>query len=563
MSFHLALPLCGLGLAAPADAQFMDCMAEGYLDAFADAPTAEGLACLELFRFEVPTPDGPRFIRGIADAGADWAIPSDMVAEAERGARLAGLGFGGLGTFRVDNITLLILDDVHATADLTGEDPADPDAPRGVLGVALSAPDLPPGARPECLITLYGLAPGATDGSLATTVAHEIFHCVQGATYAGPKYDSYGSGGAWWIEGAAEAFAAAVVPESAAYTDRSADFDAAVEARVALNEMEHQAVHFFYWLMGARGGLAALMPFQDAMASSGGAAAQQAAMRGALSGEEWARFAQAYADGTIRHPQGGGLGSVAPEGTVLTIEEAGRFDLPTDPFTLTLGRADFGCGLWGTTARPPAPEMTWTTSTDWGDLPAEVDTRDGADTAWRLVALPRDSGDGGLTVERRAGCTPCLGSTEIDACLVGRWELSGGGPEEWMRAQGLTMRTGFDGPRQITLRADGVFATGAFGVTASDSQGDVTVEGEGQVSAAAGSWSVAEGVLNTCISAGGGMAGEVTVTTPETSGTMPTGAPGGGSLSVRYSCSAGELVTTLPMGGGLPDMVTSYRRISD
>ena len=566
MPLRPACALLFLLSAAPAQAQFLDCMAEGYLDAFPDAPTAEGLACLELFRFPVATPDGQRQIRGIMDAGADWAAPPDLVAEVERGARLAGAAFAGLGRFRVDNISILILDDVYATADLTGAD-SDPDVPRGVLGTALSAPDLPAGAGPECLISIYALAPGATDGSMATTVAHEIFHCVQGATYAGAQYATYGAGGDWWIEGAAEAFAAAAVPDSAPFTGRGADFDAAVEARTALNDMAHESAPFFYWLMQVRGGLAALMPFQDGMAVTAGAAAQQAAMRAALPPEKWAAFAQAYADGQISHPQGGSIGSSPPEGTVLTVEDTGRHSLPMDPFTLTLGRAYFGCGLWGNRAAPPAPGLTWRSEDDpesgaWVALPEELDTREGEDSAWRLVALPVEETDGSLRVERRASCTPCLGATEIDACLVGTWELSGGGPEEWMRSQGLTMRTGFDGPRRITLRADGVFATDAFGVTASDTSGDVQMEGEGRVAAAAGSWSVAEGRLNTCISAGGGMAGEVTITTPDTSGTMATGAPGGGSMSVGYRCGGGELVTTLPMGGGFPDMVTTYRKVA-
>jgi hypothetical protein len=552
-----ALAAVLLGGAGPAAAQFLDCMSDGYLASFPEAPTAEGLACRELFRFEVATPEGPRFMRGIADAGAGWAAPPDLVAEVERGARLAGAAFARLGSFRVDNITLLILDDVHATGDLSG--PGD----GAVLGTALSDRNLPPGTPPECLLTIYALAPGATDGSMATTVAHEIFHCVQGASYAGPKYQSYVAGGAWWIEGAAEAFAAAAVPESAAHTDRSPEFDAAVAGRVPLNDMAHEAAQFFYWLMQTRGGLAALMPFQDAMAETGGAAAQQAAMRRALSPDEWAAFAQAYADGRITHPQGGTLASAPPEGEVLTIEDAGPFPLPMAPFTLTLGRADYGCGVWANRQRPPAPQLSWKAGGDWQELPAELDTREGGDRAWRLVALPVDEGEGGLSVERRAGCAPCLGSSEIDACLVGTWEVSGGGPEEWMRAQGIRSSFAFDGPRQMTLRRDGLFSTGGFGVTADEAQDGMRMEGEGEVAAAQGTWSVTEGRLNTCIAAGGGMGGEVTITTPDTSGTMATGAPPGGSLSVGYSCAGGELVTTLPMGGGLPAMETRYRRIGD
>jgi hypothetical protein len=325
------------GLAFPSLAEdlgepFNDCMKPGYLASFLDAPTAEDLACVELFRFEVSTPDGPRAMRAIADAASDWAAPAEMIAEVERGARLAGAAFGELGRFSVDNITILILDDVYSSTELTGDRSGGE-----ILGVTLSDREPVPGQKPECLITIYALTTSAVDGSMPVTIAHEIFHCIQGATYAGPKYGSYGEGGAWWMEGTAEAFAAAAIPESLAYTDRSDDFDTSVERRYALDRMLHQAVHFFYWLMQTRGGLSALMPFQDAMADSGGRDAQHAAMRRALPPEAWQTFAEAYADSTITHPHGGALASSPPEGTAMTFNETGRETLPLEPLAAASG----------------------------------------------------------------------------------------------------------------------------------------------------------------------------------------------------------------------------------
>jgi hypothetical protein len=551
-----------LSFAPPAQAQFLDCMAEGYLETFPEATGPGGLACLELFRFAADTPGGQRHIRGIMDAGADWAAPPAMVAEVERGARLAAGAFDLIGRFEVDNITILLLDDAFSFEDLTGTEPSDPDAPRGVLGVALSRPELPPGASPECLITIYALAPGASDGALATTAAHEMFHCIQGATYAGPKYDSYFDGGAWWIEGAAEAFAAAVVPESAAFTDRSADFDAGVEGRVALNEMEHEAVQFFYWLMQTDGNLTALMPFQDVMADSGGAAAQHAAMRAARSPDQWAAFAQAYADSTIRHPQGGMLGSVPPEGEVLTVDAAGSHDLPMDPFTLTLGRADFACGVWGNTPRPTAPTLSWKAEEDWQALPEELDTREGARASWQLVAMPVEDGPGSLTVERRRSCAPCQGTDAIDACLVGTWTMSGGGAAEWMRAQGFPGEPRTSGNEQMVLTADGGFASAGFEVSIDAVRNGVTFDGDGSVLAARGRWSAEDGTVNFCVDLGGGASGTVTITTNEGSGDMAVGVPGGGAISMRYSCTGGSMTTELEMPR-LPTMVTTYSKIAE
>ena len=539
---------------------FMDCMEPGYLGSFPDAPTAEDLTCVEHFRFEIATPDGTRAIRGISDLGADWAAPPALVAQVERGARLAGNAFALLGRYSIDNVTILILDDVHSTEELSNHGTGE-----SVLGVALSDRELEPDQSQECLITIYALSPSGDDGSMAVTVAHEIFHCVQGATYAGAKYQSYGLGGTWWIEGAAEAFAAAAVPDSPAFTDRSGAFDAGVADRVALNDMEHESVIFFYWLMQTQGGLSALMPFQDAMADRGGAEAQHAAMRGALPAEGWAAFAQAYADSTISHAQGGSLASDPPEGTYLEIAETARHSLPLDPFTITLGQAGYGCGLWGNTATPDLPVLAFREedARDWGAIPAELDTREGRQAHWRLVAMPVDDSldDGELNVERRSGCNPCMGLDKVDACLVGTWKMSGGGPAEWMRAQGFPATVATSGEEEMTLRSDGIFSTVGFDVSVDENRNGVEIEGNGSVAPAHGSWSADAGVLNFCAGVGG-MSGTMTVTTEDGSSEGNVGA-GAGSISMSYSCSEPTVFRPRSRCEGLPDMVTDYVKVAE
>ena len=562
--------ICGIvTLASSAFAQdgaFGDCTDTAYLDSFAEAPTAGEMICVEHFRFAVETPDGTRYIRGISDAAAGWAAPASMIAEVERGARLAANAFGYLGRYSVDNITLLIIEDVYATEELVNHGTGGE-----VLGVALSDRGPVPGpARPaECLITLFALASGATDGSMAVTVAHEIFHCVQGATYAGPKYQSYSEGGAWWIEGTAEAFAAAAIPESFAFTDRSDDFDTSVEMRYALDRMLHQSVHFFYWLMQTQGGLPALMPFQDAMADTGGRGAQWAAMRAALPPDAWQAFAEAYADSRIYHPQGSALASSPPEGTVMRFDATGRQTLPLEPFAISLGRASYGCGVWDNTAAPDAPQMTWKpgdagADDGWRPLPDELDTREGRDADWRFVTLPTDDSltEGEVNAERRRGCTPCMGTSAIDACLVGTWSMSGGGPAEWMALQGFPGNPASSGGEQMVLGADGAFASAGFEVSLDELRNGLALEGDGRVGAAWGSWSAEAGSVNFCVGAGGGMGGNVAITSNDGSGGMSVRGPGGGSISMSYSCAGGSMSTVLDMPR-LPDMVTYYSKIAE
>jgi hypothetical protein len=285
-------------------------------------------------------------------------------------------------------------------------------------------------------------------------------------------------------------------------------------------------------------------------------------MRAARSPEDWAAFAQAYADSTIRHPQGGTLGSVPPEGEVLTIDAAGSHDLPMAPFTLTLGRADFACGVWGNTPRPTAPTLSWKAEEDWQALPEELDTREWARASWQLVAMPVEDGPGALTVERRRSCAPCQGTDAIDACLVGTWSMTGGGAAEWMRAQGFPGTARTSGNEQMVLTADGGFASAGFEVSIDAVRNGVRFDGDGSVLAARGRWSAEGGLVNFCIDAGGGAAGTVTITTDDGSGNVVTGAAGGGAMSMRYTCGGGSLSTVIEMPD-LPDMETFYSRIRE
>jgi hypothetical protein len=120
--------------------------------------------------------------------------------------------------------------------------------------------------------------------------------------------------------------------------------------------MAHESAPFFFWF-GAERGLAALMPFQRAMSDTGGAAAQQEAMRGVLSDPEWLDFAKAYAEGRIMHPQGGPIGVVPDFPSTLNIDAPGEQRLTLEPFALTLGEASYGCGVWGNRLAPDGANM--------------------------------------------------------------------------------------------------------------------------------------------------------------------------------------------------------------
>jgi hypothetical protein len=550
-SFIFAL-VAVLLLPMAAFADFGDCRSPGYLGLFPDAADAHGLDCVEIFNFSYSSPSGERSIRAIKDLSGGWAFASGAEAEVERASRLAAAAFSDLGSYDIDDVTILFLDAAHDFSERPR---------RIVLAMTDGRGGVGGGRAGECLITLYALSPSA---DLAVTVAHEIFHCLQFRSLTSAQMATTGVGGSWWVEGSAELFAAYTIPESGPSTDRSSRFDANVSAGMALNEMAHDASIFFYWLQGRRG-LSALMPFMRAMADSGSASAQRAAMRGALSNADWLQFAQDYADRAIKHPQDYVLDLNPSDDVLLTITESDREQIRLEPFALKQGVVTYACGAWRNTVRRGAEygALRRESETAWGPYPETIDTETEGELRYRFAAMLTDDTplQYEVEIERTRSCELCGATDEVDICLVGTWKMTGGGPEAWMRANGINIRVTDSGPRIVTYRDDGIYGTPAFGLNTTMRAEDLVAEGEGFVTSAAGRWSAKDGMLNVCQDSGM-MSGEVEVTMPSGTSTMPVSQPGAGMITQRYVCSARSLSTTLSFGGMSP-MRTEFTKISE
>jgi hypothetical protein len=166
-----------------------------------------------------------------------------------------------------------------------------------------------------------------------------------------------------------------------------------------------------------------------------------------------------------------------------------------------------------------------------------------------------------LAVERRRACQPCGASDAVDACLAGTWQMTGGGPVEWMRSQGMPITNIVEGPRIVTFRSGGAYATEPLDISLEFREEDILAQGDGYLTVAFGRWSASEGVLNICQDAGG-LTGSVTTTSQGGSYTTPVAVPGEGEITMRYSCAGGALTTSMAFPG-LPDMVTDYGKIAE
>ena len=561
----LLLTLAALTLhAGAAKASFGDCTNPAYISGFGDGIEGASFTCVERFRTEISTSDGPRTIRIIQDAAADWAMLPGAPDEAERGARAAADAMPEIGSFHVDDITILLLDTLPPGALAP--------SPDGEIGGETS---LDPGH--ECRIVFYLLGEGGRPDIMAENVAHEIFHCIQLGTLTTAQMTSggggTGAGGDWWLEGSAEWFAALALGEMGLLPDRIAEFERQVEAGTPLYGMDYGAVVFFMWLGGGEAGPTGVIPFLHHMADSPGAAAQRAAMRAALPSDAWQRFVQDYLDIKIKHPRDLPLPFSVGEGTTWNWDRSRDERIELQPFVLTRGRMTYECGRWRLRAEPSSVDYAVRPddSRDWEQLPDEIDTQESDPDNFRFGAISTADRPQTLTVnvERLRSCESCGGTDEVDRCLAGIWQESGGGAAEWMRSQlppGVSMPVARKEGGAIVLNEDGTYWTAPMSqrivILARDRDGVTRTDGQG-IAQATGRWSAKDGQLNMCQDSGG-MTGNAHVTTPKMAFDMPVSSPSStAEINMSYSCSEDSFSTSMDIPGSHVPMTTQYRKIGE
>jgi hypothetical protein len=381
----------------PAQAGFPDCSEPAYRAQFDPRLETIPYDCVERLRIEVPTETGVSEIRLIHDRNAAWALSSGVVEEFERGLRASADALRRIGPFRLDHVTVLLIDGLPPR-DRSSEDFSNIAAQTAASGS-------------ECRIGVYLLSAGGRMEHAASVVAHELFHCVQEATLSpaqiGSSSGGTGAGGDWWLEGSAEWFAALALPELGALPDRLARFDD-VSDDTPLYEMAYEAVVFFLWLSDEKGP-ASIVPFLRGMAGSAGAGAQRRAMQSALSEDEWLTFAEAYLDRRIKHPHGTTISVNPSEGDTWRWIETRTQRIVLKPFVIRRGWVEFDCGKWATTVRPDQSYAARSEGGSWADLPGHIDTNAGDDARFRFAGFAARSSDLALQVkgDLEAGCRPC------------------------------------------------------------------------------------------------------------------------------------------------------------
>lgn len=551
----LGFVVCALtaSVTLPARAGFPLCTSE-YLASFDARLATVEYDCVERERWSVSTASGPREVRIIHDLNADWIISSGEMANFDRGVRESIAAFGRLGgDVQLENVTILLADD-FPPRESDGEF-------SNMAGLTETVND------GECRIIFYLVGPASRPEYAPWLVAHEFFHCVQAANQTVAQLESTGGagtgrGGDWWLEGSATWFAALAVPEMGPLEQFLRDFDAD-SPTVALNDMAYGAVVFFLWY-AAETSPAGVMSFLHGMAESADASAQHAAMLSLLPQERWLDFGEAYFDRNIPHPHGIELLFEYNTGDDWTWTATRTQNVELAPFTLVRGVARFRCGTWANStssnsvysARPGA-------GGEWTELPASLEaTADSGGGPFLVEAINASTSDVRLAITGRQerSCAGCAGVTTRDSCVVGTWQLVGGGPAEWMRRQGvpdnISVSNGI-----VQFRADGTFVT-AISRADIDQRYDPDVRVQGQVrSQATGRWSTSGGRLNLCESTQAGD-GAVGISTEHAATIIPNVSSPPSASREAYTCAGGSLNTEREMRGMSP-MPFNYARIGD
>lgn len=513
------------------------------------------MECVEYFRFSVTTPGGSRTFRAIGDISARALLRPGDIARVEAGARRAAANLSALGDYRIDNVTYLV--SLIGSVPLADEirDPSgrhkDGSAAAWTLDPAWSS-------RHECPVTLFLFGPSAGE-DIHYTVAHETFHCVEHGSLSTAQRATMTGGGLWWGEGAAELFAAYNVRRSS--WNNAPGFRRAVEAQRPLYAMTYEASIFFYWHY-QRHGLGALMPFLRRMASGSSDGAQRAAIRSAISNADLLQFAQDFDDSKIKYPNGALLGFGARiDGEQWTINTTATVRRTVKPFVIMPGWTDYECGKWGNTLTPDGTNVAIRKDpgTTWGAWPANTDCRTERRARYRVMAMHTGDGNAALSLRanRDLACESCLtGDAHIDACLVGKWEMTGGGPMEWLsRRMGSTRFTRNNNSKLIvTLNDDGTFMSESVGIdyqtVTPHPEGPIVGDARARTSRVSGHWSARDGIMRGCDN-GVSARGTVTVQTRGITKTVPANVNKGPTNGeTRYTCSATTYTSRVPMHDG-------------
>lgn len=281
----------------------------------------------------------------------------------------------------------------------------------------------------ECVIRVNVAVGDATSAGdvlqdFRNSIAHEVFHCIQGATWpeqsAVPLKDTK-----WWKEGTAQFIAHWIYPNHGDLELRAATFADEVQI-TPLHQTGKSGgqVVFFAWL--ASGNVYPIFDFIAGMPTVPGEAAQRQALLERVPPYLLAEFPRLWVDGTIMMPDGYKFPKIKP------LEEqdvtgSGPFIVETIPLTLFLQDVTYIGGSYYVTGHGD-PDVSYrrkgSKPGDWSGIGLiNIDQGCKDDITLRFAGMSFGTGPETVTLEamKRDGCEACVVASGQDACLIGSW----------------------------------------------------------------------------------------------------------------------------------------------
>ena len=435
------------------------------------------------------------------DAGAVDAEAQAYAAVQEALVRMARLDVGQ--PLKLQDVTIVL---VGSDAKSTG------DTAKGqVLGIAVPF-------QGDCILRLYPTRIAAlaeangTDGlgMLQYTAAHELFHCVQFATWPDlmAEYANHG----WWVEGTAETVAQAVFPNmdeafrwSYNFADKFRD--------TPLTRLTYHNVVFFSWVWAQDPKL--VVQIISAMPVGGTEAAQQAALAGVIAPDELSRFVRDFLDNKVVTPGGTDpmFGEIPLQMTTnigqATFEDSSTKDLTAAPFTMFAVDVAFSGGAYEiditdtgpVQSRHRDPEGTaWTT----GKIAADGDCT--TTVTYRLAGMATGPAKVRVAAKKDTkgkDCKACGAQAVRDQCLIGTWRIDNTVQRMSIAdyvANGRPVGVQVVGKNFLRLVEDGnsYWAYQNFLIAVQDQSVKSPIAGAVMNGTIDQGWSAADGTLNTC-----------------------------------------------------------------
>ncbi|MGV8951349.1 MAG: hypothetical protein ACOH2M_09625 [Cypionkella sp.] len=309
----------------------------------------------------------------------------------------------------------------------------------------------------ECVIRLYvnsfdTVAEKPLD-KLPNTVAHEMFHCVQRATWQ--KQMGVGADRIWWSEATAQFIGHWIFEEPSELAVKGDAFGKATRSLPLYKGSAFgEEVVLMAWI--ARGNrVDRIFDFIKAMPTAAGADAQRDALV-KVAGQSLPDFARAFLNGEVAMPSGTAF---APPAQTLASEvnNSRVLDLKVTPFTIFAFDVEFAGGnYYSTTSGTPDLDYKemFTPKADW-QVPMMLNISQDCNSSQTLRFGGMAVGTGGdetytLNITKEAGCEACAVTEERNSCLNGTWVADAGD----LAAMVQSMQ-----PDQLTgAKVSGVFA---------------------------------------------------------------------------------------------------------